>query len=62
MVLELEREEISELIRSEDMWEPIGPTPMPEIPDLRNWSMRLLKTYKPFYAPVSYTHLTLPTN
>ncbi|MCL0070875.1 CO dehydrogenase/acetyl-CoA synthase complex subunit alpha [Dehalococcoidia bacterium] len=51
MVVTLVRDEVSELIRSEDMWEPIGPTPMPEIPDLRNWSMRLLKTYKPFYAP-----------
>ncbi|MCL0073541.1 CO dehydrogenase/acetyl-CoA synthase complex subunit alpha [Dehalococcoidia bacterium] len=51
MVVTLERDDVSELIRPEDMWEPIGPTPMPEIPDLRNWSMRLLKTYKPFYAP-----------
>ena len=25
---------------------------MPEHPDLRNWDMRLLKTYKPFYAPM----------
>jgi acetyl-CoA decarbonylase/synthase complex subunit alpha len=25
---------------------------MPELPDLRNWDMRLLKTYKPFYAPM----------
>ncbi|MBL7208780.1 MAG: acetyl-CoA decarbonylase/synthase complex subunit alpha, partial [Dehalococcoidia bacterium] len=24
---------------------------MPEIADLRNWDMRLMKTYKPFYAP-----------
>jgi len=24
---------------------------MPEIPDLRSWDMRLLKTYKPWYAP-----------
>lgn len=45
------REEIEKIIRVEDEWEPIGHTPMPELPDLRNWDMRLLKTYKPFYAP-----------
>jgi anaerobic carbon-monoxide dehydrogenase, CODH/ACS complex subunit alpha len=39
------------IIRAEDTWEPVGHTPMPEISDLRNWDMRLLKTYKPFYAP-----------
>jgi len=44
-------EEIRELIRAEIPWEPVGPTPMPEIPDLRAWDMRLLKTYKPWYAP-----------
>ncbi len=44
-------EEINKVIRAEDNWEPIGPTPMPEISDLRRWDMRLLKTYKPFYAP-----------
>jgi len=44
-------EEIYEKIKAEIKWEPIGPTPMPEIADLRNWDMRLLKTYKPFYAP-----------
>ncbi|HUX48270.1 MAG TPA: CO dehydrogenase/acetyl-CoA synthase complex subunit alpha [Dehalococcoidia bacterium] len=44
-------EEIYERIKAEIPWEPIGPTPMPEIPDLRQWDMRLLKTYAPFYAP-----------
>ncbi|PIU56611.1 MAG: acetyl-CoA decarbonylase/synthase complex subunit alpha, partial [Chloroflexi bacterium CG07_land_8_20_14_0_80_45_17] len=44
-------EEIRELIKAEIPWEPVGPTPMPEIPDLRSWDMRLLKTYKPWYAP-----------
>jgi len=39
------------IIKAEETWEPIGSTPLPEISDLRNWSMRLLKTYKPFYAP-----------
>ena len=43
--------EIRELIKAELPWEPVGPTPMPEIPDLRNWDMRLLKTYAPWYAP-----------
>jgi acetyl-CoA decarbonylase/synthase complex subunit alpha len=46
------KDEVKEIIRGEDPWEPIGHTPMPEIPDLRNWDMRLLKTYKPFYAPM----------
>jgi acetyl-CoA decarbonylase/synthase complex subunit alpha len=45
------QEENNKIIRAEDNWEPIGPTPMPEISDLRRWDMRLLKTYKPFYAP-----------
>jgi acetyl-CoA decarbonylase/synthase complex subunit alpha len=43
--------EIRKIIRAEDAWEPIGHTPMPGVTDLRNWDMRLLKTYKPFYAP-----------
>ena len=43
--------EVRKLIRADDLWEPVGPTPMPEIPDLRSWDMRLLKTYKPWYAP-----------
>jgi acetyl-CoA decarbonylase/synthase complex subunit alpha len=46
------KDEVEEIIRAEDQWEPIGHTPMPELPDLRNWDMRLLKTYKPFYAPM----------
>jgi acetyl-CoA decarbonylase/synthase complex subunit alpha len=29
----------------------VGHTPMPDLPDLRNWDMRLLKTYPPWYAP-----------
>jgi len=45
------RQEVEKLIRAEDPWEPIGATPMPGIPDLRNWDMRLLKTYAPWYAP-----------
>ena len=46
------KDEVKEIIRAEDQWEPIGHTPMPELPDLRNWDMRLMKTYKPFYAPM----------
>jgi len=37
----------------EEEWEPQGPTPKPNIPDLRHWFMRLMKRYKPFYAPIS---------
>jgi acetyl-CoA decarbonylase/synthase complex subunit alpha len=46
------KDKVNEIIRAEDNWEPVGHTPMPELPDLRNWDMRLLKTYKPFYAPM----------
>jgi acetyl-CoA decarbonylase/synthase complex subunit alpha len=44
-------EEIQHKIKAEIPWEPVGHTPMPEIPDLRSWDMKLLQTYKPFYAP-----------
>ncbi|MGB9629312.1 MAG: acetyl-CoA decarbonylase/synthase complex subunit alpha, partial [Thermodesulfobacteriota bacterium] len=44
-------EEIHQKIKAEIPWEPVGHTPMPEISDLRSWDMRLLQTYKPFYAP-----------
>lgn len=47
----MKSQEINKIIKAEDHWEPIGQTPMPEILDLRNWDMRLLKTYKPWYAP-----------
>ena len=43
--------EVHEKIKAEIPWEPIGHTPMPEIPDLRSWDMKLFQTYKPFYAP-----------
>lgn len=45
------KEKISEIINAEDNWEPVGYTAMPEITTLRRWDMRLLQTYKPFYAP-----------
>ncbi|MHC1567721.1 MAG: CO dehydrogenase/acetyl-CoA synthase complex subunit alpha [Candidatus Syntropharchaeia archaeon] len=36
----------------DEMVEPLGPTPMPSIPDLREWDMELLSRYKPFYSPI----------
>ena len=45
------KNEINKIIRAEDNWEPVGPTPMPNVTDLRNWDFRLMKTYEPFYAP-----------
>jgi acetyl-CoA decarbonylase/synthase complex subunit alpha len=50
-VITREEQEVRELIRAEDLWEPLGPTPMPKTPDLRSWDMRLLRNYKPWYAP-----------
>lgn len=36
----------------EEKWaEPMGPTPFPEITTLRDWDMKLLRRYKPFYLP-----------
>jgi len=36
----------------EETWEePMGPTPYPSITDLREWDMKLLNKYKPFYLP-----------
>ena len=36
----------------EKAWaEPIGPTPYPEVTDLRQWDFKLLERYKPFYMP-----------
>ena len=35
-----------------DNWtEPMGPTPMPSLTTLRDWDMKLLNKYKPFYMP-----------
>ncbi len=45
------RQRVEETIRAGDPWEPVGQTPMPGIPDLRNWDMRLMRTYSPVYAP-----------
>ena len=36
----------------DDSWkEPMGPTPMPGLTALREWDMKLLNKYKPFYMP-----------
>ncbi|RJS85257.1 CO dehydrogenase/acetyl-CoA synthase complex subunit epsilon [Candidatus Bathyarchaeota archaeon] len=35
----------------EERPEEVGPTPFPSITDLREWDMKLLKRYKPFYMP-----------
>ncbi len=36
----------------DDTWEePMGPTPMPSMTDLRDWDFELLRRYKPFYLP-----------
>ncbi|RLI07125.1 acetyl-CoA decarbonylase/synthase complex subunit alpha, partial [Candidatus Bathyarchaeota archaeon] len=31
--------------------EPIGPTPFPGIAELRDWDLKLLRRYRPFYMP-----------
>lgn len=36
----------------EETWEEIlGPTPFPSIADLREWDLKLIERYKPFYMP-----------
>ncbi|PVX25420.1 MAG: CO dehydrogenase/acetyl-CoA synthase complex subunit epsilon [Candidatus Bathyarchaeum sp.] len=36
----------------DDSWEePMGPTPSPNMEDLRDWDFKLLNKYKPFYLP-----------
>jgi acetyl-CoA decarbonylase/synthase complex subunit alpha len=38
-------------IVDESWTEPLGPTPFPSITALREWDLKLLKRYKPFYMP-----------
>jgi acetyl-CoA decarbonylase/synthase complex subunit alpha len=38
-------------IYTEDWEEAMGPTPFPSVTDLRNWDLKLLNRYKPFYMP-----------
>lgn len=35
----------------ENLMEPEGPSPFPSITDLREWDLKVLQRYKPFYAP-----------
>lgn len=43
--------EIVEKEGVEELSEPMGPTPKPNVTDLRSWDMKLLERYEPFYAP-----------
>ena len=38
-------------IIDEEWEEPMGPTPMPSVGTLREWDLKLLNRYKPFYMP-----------
>jgi len=38
-------------IYEEDWEEQLGPTPFPSVATLRNWDLKLLNRYKPFYMP-----------
>ncbi len=42
---------IGRLLEEEEWAEPVGPTPKPEITDLRAWDRRVLERYKPYYMP-----------
>jgi len=45
---------IGKVIEEEEEWtEPVGPTPMPGILELRNWDRKLMERYEPFYAPMA---------
>ncbi len=39
-------------IAEETLAESEGPTPFPSLSDLRNWDLKLLKRYGPFYSPL----------
>ena len=43
---------IGKVTSSDEDEEPQGPTPAPEIHELRDWDMRLLKRYEPVYSPI----------
>ena len=38
-------------VLTDNYTEPMGPTPMPSMTTLRDWDMKLLNKYKPFYMP-----------
>jgi acetyl-CoA decarbonylase/synthase complex subunit alpha len=37
---------------AEEDWEPLGPTPKPHIPTLRDWFFKLMDRYSPTYLPI----------
>lgn len=43
--------DIVETEQREEAPETMGPTPKPNVTDLRSWDMKLLERYEPFYAP-----------
>ncbi|MCL7414833.1 MAG: CO dehydrogenase/acetyl-CoA synthase complex subunit alpha [ANME-2 cluster archaeon] len=43
---------IGRVVSSHEAKESEGPTPAPEIHDLRDWDMKLLERYEPVYSPV----------
>ncbi|MHA1371104.1 MAG: CO dehydrogenase/acetyl-CoA synthase complex subunit alpha, partial [Promethearchaeota archaeon] len=40
------------VFEEEEEFEPQGPTPMPNLADLRPWYLKLLERYQPAYAPI----------
>ncbi len=42
---------VGETIDESADWEPLGPTPMPGLTDLRDWDFKLLNRYRPVYFP-----------
>ncbi len=45
---------VGKIVEAGEEWtEPMGPTPYPNITDLRGWDLRLLSRYPPFYSPLS---------
>ncbi|MFX0205468.1 MAG: CO dehydrogenase/acetyl-CoA synthase complex subunit alpha, partial [Candidatus Hodarchaeota archaeon] len=39
-------------ILTDELDEPMGPTPFPAIKDLRSWDMKLIDRFEPYYAPL----------
>ena len=50
---ERQTRETNDFIHAGDSWEPVGHTPLPGILELRNWDHRIMRTWKPFYVPVT---------
>ncbi|KXA90963.1 hypothetical protein AKJ63_00795 [candidate division MSBL1 archaeon SCGC-AAA259D18] len=42
---------IGEIVDETADWEPIGPTPIPGLTDLRDWDFKLMERYRPQYYP-----------